>query len=289
MKPPDFAYHDPRSIDEVVALLGSLDNARLLAGGQSLMPMLNLRLAAPDHLIDLNRVAGLDGIALVDGTLRIGAMTRQRTLEDSDLVRQHCPLMAEALTQIGHRQTRNRGTIGGSLCNLDPAAELVAVCVALDAVMEIAGPSGRRELPVAEFPAGFLTPALAPDEMLTGIRLPVWPRPYGSAFAEFARRHGDYAIVSAAAMLAPDRAGRIGRATVTLGGVDAAPLRLAAAERLLHGAEPGDAAFRAAASCCKSIDAMEDPNSPPWYRRRLAETLVRRALQTAWSRTGAAA
>ena len=288
MKPPDFAYHDPRSIQEAVALLGSLDNARLLAGGQSLMPMLNLRLAAPDHLIDLNRVAGLDGIALVDGELRIGAMTRQRALEDSDLVREHCPLMAEALTQIGHRQTRNRGTIGGSLCNLDPAAELVAVCIALDATMEIAGPSGERELPVAEFPAGFLTPALNPDELLTGIRIPIWQRPNGSGFVEFARRHGDYAIVSAAVMLAPDHAGRIGRATVTLGGVGAAPLRLTEAERLLNGAEAGDAAFREAAACCKSIDAMEDPQSPPWYRRRLAEVLVRRALQTAWSRVGAA-
>lgn len=289
MKPPPFAYHDPRSLEEAVALLGSLDNARLIAGGQSLMPMLNMRLAAPDHLIDLNRVPGLDGIALAGGALRIGAMTRQRALEDSDLVREHCPLMTEALTQVGHRQTRNRGTIGGSLCNLDPAAELVAVCMALDAVMEVAGPAGRRELPVAKFPAGFLTPSLAPDELLTAIRLPVWPRPHGSAFVEFARRHGDYAIVSAAVMLAPSAPGRIARATVTLGGVGAAPLRLAEAEALLSGAAAGEEAFQAAAAACRSIDAMEDPQAPSWYRRRLAETLVRRALRTAWSRSGAAA
>ena len=289
MKPSDFAYHDPRSIQEVVALLGTLENARLLAGGQSLMPMLNLRLAAPDHLIDLNRVSGLEGIALVNGALCIGAMTRQRALEDSPLVREHCPLMAEALAQIGHRQTRNRGTIGGSLCNLDPAAELVAVCTALDAVLEIEGPNGRRELSIAAFPTGFLTPALEANEMLTGIRLPIWPRPYGSAFLEFARRHGDYAIVSAAALLAPDGAGRVGRVTITLGGVDAAPLRLTQAERLLEGAEPGEVAFRTAAACCKTIDTMEDPQSPPWYRRRLAETLVRRVLQTAWSRLEPAA
>lgn len=290
MKLPAFAYHDPGTIEEAVALLGSLDNARLIAGGQSLMPMLSMRLAAPDHLIDLNRVAGLDGIALAaDGTLRIGAMTRQRSLEDSDLIRRHCPLMTEALTFIGHRQTRNRGTIGGSLCNLDPAAELVLVCTALGATVEIAGPSGLRELPMAEFPAGFLTPALDDDEMLVAIRLPPSSGEQRACFTEFARRHGDYAVVAAAVILVPDGAGRIGRATVALGGTAAAPLRVAEAERLLEGASADGATFAAAAACCRSIEAMEDPNTPPWYRRRLAEVLVRRALETAWTRTGAAA
>lgn len=290
MKPPAFAYHDPRTIEEAVALLGSLDNARIIAGGQSLMPMLSMRLAAPDHLIDLNRVAGLDGVTLApDGTLRIGAMTRQRSLEDSDLVRRHCPLMMEALAYIGHRQTRNRGTIGGSLCNLDPAAELVLVCTALDATMEIAGPSGRRDLPMADFPAGFLTPALEPDEMLVAIRLPATPGPRRSCFVEFARRHGDYAVVAAAVILLPDGPDRIGKATVALGGTAAAPLRVAESERMLEGADAGQAVFAAAAACCRTIEAMEDPQTPPWYRRRLAEVLVRRALETAWTRTGTVA
>ncbi len=290
MKPPAFAYHDPRSIAEAVALLGSLDNARLIAGGQSLMPMLNMRLAAPDHLIDLNRVAGLDGIAsLSDGGVRIGAMTRQRSLEDSELIRLRYPLMAEALTFLGHRQTRNRGTIGGSLCNLDPSAELVLVCTALDATLEIVGPAGTRTLPMAEFPAGFLTPALAPDEMLVAIRLPALPGPQGSCFVEFARRHGDYAVVAAAVILPQAGPGRIGRATVALGGTAAAPLRLVEAERMLDGAVADRPTFAAAAACCRTIEAMEDPGTPPWYRRRLAEVMVRRALETAWTRIGAAA
>jgi len=290
MKPPAFAYHDPRTLEDAVALLGSLDNARIIAGGQSLMPMLSMRLAAPDHLIDLNRIDGLDGIAPTPGGgLRIGAMTRQRSLEDSDLVRRHYPLMAEALPFVGHRQTRNRGTIGGSLCNLDPAAELVLVCTALDATLEIVGPAGPRELSMADFPAGFLTPALASDELLAAIRLPAPPSAAGSCFLEFARRHGDYAIAAAAVILVPDGPGRIGQATVALGGTAAAPLRLVEAERRLVGAASDATAFAAAAACCRTIEAMQDPQTPPWYRRRLAEVLVRRALQAAWSRTGAAA
>ena len=288
MKPPEFAYHDPRTIEDAVALLGSLDNARVIAGGQSLMLMLNMRLAGPDHLIDLNRIAGLDGIApLPGGGLRIGAMTRQRSLEDSDLIRRHYTLMTEALALIGHRQTRNRGTIGGSLCNLDPAAELVLVCTALDATLEIVGPSGPRELPIAQFPAGFLTPALASDELLVAVRLPAPPSRAGSCFLEFARRHGDYALAAVAVILVPDGAGRIGRATVAVGGTAAAPLRVVEAEQMLAGSGPD--AFAAAAACCRTIEAMEDPQTPPWYRRRLAEVLVHRALDTAWSRIGAAA
>ncbi|MFZ3224987.1 MAG: FAD binding domain-containing protein, partial [Xanthobacteraceae bacterium] len=139
MKPPAFSYHDPRSVADAVALLASLDNAKLLAGGQSLMPMLNMRYVLPDHVIDLNRVGGLSYIREQDGALEIGAMTRQRDIEFSDLVRKRCPLMHEAIAQVGHRQTRNRGTLGGSLCHLDPAAELVAVAAALDAKVTVAG------------------------------------------------------------------------------------------------------------------------------------------------------
>jgi carbon-monoxide dehydrogenase medium subunit len=139
MKPPRFSYHDPRSTADVVGLLATLDNAKLLAGGQSLMPMLNMRFVLPDHVIDLNRVDGLSYIRDNDGALEIGAMTRQRDIEFSDLVRRRCPLMHEAIAQVGHRQTRNRGTLGGSLCHLDPAAELVAVAAALDARLTVTG------------------------------------------------------------------------------------------------------------------------------------------------------
>ncbi len=144
MKPPPFSYHDPQTVDEAVALLGRLENAKLLAGGQSLMPMLNFRFVQPDHIIDLNRVEGLSYIREAAGALEIGAMTRQRDLEFSDVVRARWPIMHEALLQVGHRQTRNRGTIGGSLCHLDPAAELVSLACRHDATVTVAGPNGQR-------------------------------------------------------------------------------------------------------------------------------------------------
>ena len=171
MKPPAFSYHDPRSVADAVALLASLDNAKLLAGGQSLMPMLNMRYVLPDHVIDLNRVDGLSYIREQDGALEIGAMTRQRDIEFSELVRRRCPLMHEAIAQVGHRQTRNRGTLGGSLCHLDPAAELVTVAAALDAKVTVAGKSGTRDIDFAAFPVAYMTPALGPDELLTGASL----------------------------------------------------------------------------------------------------------------------
>jgi CO/xanthine dehydrogenase FAD-binding subunit len=284
VKPPPFAYHAPQTVAETVGLLATLDNARLLAGGQSLMPMLAMRFAFPDHLIDLNRVAALNGIALDGQTLRIGAMTRQRDVLDDPVVQQRLPLMAEALTLVGHRQTRNRGTIGGSLCHLDPAAELVAVAAALDATCDIVGPDGARSIPMAEFPLGYMTPSLTPQEMLTAVSIPLPPARHGHCFTEFSRRHGDFAIVSAAAVLTLDRGGRIDHASVTLGGVGAVPLRLTAAEASLRGNPPSAALFAEVARGCDAIEAMEDAQVPAWYRRRLAVVLVRRALDTAHTR-----
>src|SRR5213083_606030 len=153
MKPPPFHYHDPKTVSEAVGLLGSLENAKLLAGGQSLMPMLNMRFVLPDHVIDLNRVGGLSYIRSNNGALEIGAMTRQRDIEFSDAVRQRCPLMYEAIRHVGHRQTRNRGTLGGSLCHLDPSAELVSVAAAHDATITVNGPNGPRGIAFAAFPA----------------------------------------------------------------------------------------------------------------------------------------
>jgi carbon-monoxide dehydrogenase medium subunit len=287
VKPPPFDYHAPATVAETVGLLATLDNARLLAGGQSLMPMLAMRFAFPDHLIDLNRVAGLSGITLDGDKVRIGAMTRQRDLLDDPMVQQRLPLMAEALTQVGHRQTRNRGTIGGSLCHLDPAAELVAVAAALDATIEIVGPDGARSIPMAVFPLGYMTPSLAPQEMLTAISIPLPPARHGHCFTEFSRRHGDFAIVSAASLLTLDTSGRIDRASVTLGGVGAVPLRMTDLEASLRGNPPTAALFAEAARACDAIDAMEDAQIPGWYRRRLAAVLVRRALETAHARAAA--
>lgn len=284
MKPPPFRYHDPETVAEAIGLLGRLENARLLAGGQSLMPMLNMRIVLPEHLIDLNRVEGLSYIREANGAVEIGAMTRQRDLEFSEIIRRQCPLMHEAIALVGHRQTRNRGTLGGSLCQLDPAAELVSVAAALDATVEISGPTGRREIPFSGFPAGFMTPALGDDEMLTGARFPRWGTGHGYAFVEFARRHGDFAIVSAAALLEAGADGRITRASLTLGGVGPAPVRATAVERALVGNKPSEKLFRDGSNSCRKIDAMGDVHAPAPYRQHLAAVLARRALEKAHAR-----
>jgi aerobic carbon-monoxide dehydrogenase medium subunit len=284
MKPPLFSYHDPRAIGEVVELLARLENAKLLAGGQSLMPMLNMRFVLPDHLIDLNRVEGLSFIREADGALEIGGMTRQRDLEFSDLVRARCPLMAEAIALVGHRQTRNRGTLGGSLCHLDPSAELVSVAAALDATVTVAGPNGRREIAFADFPVAFMTPAIEPNELLTAVRFPVWPQGHGYAFIEFARRHGDFAIVSAAALLVEDGAGKIQRASVIIGGMGTVPIRARELEQALIGQAPDDKLLREACETCRKLEATDDVHAPASYRQHLAAVLSRRALERARSR-----
>ena len=284
MKPPPFSYHDPQSIADAVGLLGSHENAKLLAGGQSLMPMLNMRFVLPDHVIDLNRVDGLSYIREAGGVLEVGAMTRQRDLEFADVIRTRCPLMHEAILQVGHRQTRNRGTLGGSLCQLDPAAELVAVATALDATVSVTGPKGQREIPFAKFPLAYMTPAIEPDELVTGARFSLWARGHGHAFVEFARRHGDFAIVSAAVLIEADGAGKITRASVTVGGLGPAPLRVRQVEQAIIGNIASDALFRDACESCRKLDAMGDIHAPASYRQHLAAVLTRRALQKAHSR-----
>ena len=284
MKPPPFRYHDPGTVADAVALLARLDNAKLLAGGQSLMPMLNMRFVQPDHVIDLNRVEGLSFIREADGALDIGGMTRQRDLEFSDLIGARCPLMSEAIRFVGHRQTRNRGTLGGSLCHLDPSAELVSVAATLDATVTVAGPNGEREIAFAEFPLAFMTPAIEPNELLTAVRFPVWPKDHGYAFVEFARRHGDFAIVSAAALLTEDGKGRIARAALTIGGMGMVPIRAVEVERALVGQTPDDKLLREACEACRNLEAIDDVHAPASYRQHLAVVLSRRALEQARSR-----
>src|SRR5215469_12257171 len=204
MKPPPFSYHDPKTVAEVVGLLSTLENAKLLAGGQSLMPMLNMRYVLPDHVIDLNKISALSYMRETDGVLELGAMTRQRDVEFSDVVKARFPIIHEAILNVGHRQTRNRGTIGGSLCHLDPSAELVTMAAAHDATVTIQGPNGTRNMAFAEFPVTFMTTALEPNELLTKVSFQSWPSGHGYGFVEFARRHGDFAIASAAALLEED-------------------------------------------------------------------------------------
>lgn len=289
MKPPRFSYHDPKTIVETTELLSRLDNARVLAGGQSLMPMLNMRYVLPDHVIDVNNVPELAFLKEDGDALELGAMTRQRDLEFSDLVRTRCPLLHEAILQVGHRQTRNRGTVGGSLCHLDPSAEIVSVAAALDATIHVAAKKGRRDIAMADFPQGYMTPAIEPDELVTGVRLPLWPKAHGHAFVEFARRHGDFAICSAAALIVEDAKGRITRASVTIGGVGPAPVRVRAVETAITGQVASDALFREACESCRKIEAMSDVHAPAEYRQHLAAVLSRRALEAAHRRVREAA
>jgi len=284
MKPPPFSYHDPRTVADAVGLLGSLENAKLLAGGQSLMPMLNMRYVLPDHIIDLNRVEGLGYIDARDGTLAIGAMTRQRDIEFSDAVRQRCPLMHEAVRQVGHRQTRNRGTLGGSLCHLDPAAELVSIAAALDATVTVAGRNGTRSIDFSAFPVAYMTPALEPDELLTGATFPCWPAGHGYAFVEFSRRHGDFAIVSAAVLIEEDNNGKVTRASVTLGGMGPAPVRASEVERALIGEAIEEKRLREICEILRTCEAIDDIHAPASYRQQLATVLPRRALLKAHER-----
>lgn len=284
MKSPSFDYHDPRTLDDALSLLARLGNAKLLAGGQSLVPMLNFRLAEPDHIIDLNRVEGLANITFDESRVTIGAMTRQREIEFNTGIAKRFPLMREALLNVGHRQTRNRGTLGGSLCHLDPAAELPCVAAACDAVLTIVGPKGRREMTFADFPLSYMTPALDEDEILERVTFPLWPAEHGSAFVEFARRHGDFAIVAVAVLLVVDADRRILRASLTLAGLGPAPLRMQDVERQLIGSRATPDLFRAAAEECRKIETQGDVHAPADYRRHLAVVLSRRALELADSR-----
>ena len=281
MKPAPFTYHDPATLDEAAALLGNLENARPLAGGQSLMPMMNFRFVMPDHIVDLNGIAGLDAIGVDDERLIFGAMTRQRAIERSAEVRAACPILVEALAHVGHRQTRNRGTIGGSLCHLDPAAELANVAALHDATLTARGPGGDRTLAFADFAQGYLTTGLAENELLTAIELKRWPKNHGYGFEEVARRRGDFAMTMAAALvvLAPDE--RIARAAICVSAVEAVPVRLTSVEQMLVGETPSPEHYRAAGIEAEKLDAMEDAYVSARYRKHLARVLVFRALDKA--------
>jgi carbon-monoxide dehydrogenase medium subunit len=207
-------------------------------------------------------------------------MTRQRDIEFSDLVKTKCPLLHQAIMQIGHRQTRNRGTIGGSLCHLDPAAELPSVAAAMDATVVVAGPNGQREIAFADFPVAFMMPAIELNEMVVAVRFPLWAAGHRSAFVEFARRHGDFAIVSAAALLEQD-GGKITRASLTIGGVAVAPVRARDVESAITGQAASVDLFRKACESCRSIEAIEDVHASASYRQHLAAVLSRRALERA--------
>ena len=281
MKPAPFTYHDPATLDEAIALLGRLENARALAGGQSLMPMMNFRFVMPDHIVDLNAIEGLDSIRVQAQRLTFGAMARQRAIERSDAVRAACPIMTEALAHVGHRQTRNRGTIGGSLCHLDPAAELANLASLHDAVLTARSGAGSRTIAFTDFAQGYLTNALADGELLTAIEFDCWPAQHGYGFEEMARRRGDFAMTIVAALVLLDGAQRIERAAVCVSAVEAVPVRLTAVEKMLAGELPSADLYRAAGVEAEKLDAMEDAYVSARYRKHLARVLVYRALEKA--------
>ncbi len=286
MKPPPFEYFSPTSVDECLTLLAEHgEDAKLLAGGQSLVPLMNLRLAAPEVLIDLNGVDELARIDRDDGELVIGAMTRHRDVASSELVREACPLLAEAAALIGYPAIRNRGTMGGSLSHADPAAELPCVTTTLDAEMVVVGPGGRRSIPARDFFAGHFTTVLEPSELLLEVRFPAHGGGPGWSFHEFSRKSGDFALVAVAVQLPGD--GASAGLAIGVGGVGDRPWRADAAEGLLAGGQRGDELLQQAADAV-GAQAREhgEGHADNDYRGHVAATLARRAFATALERTG---
>jgi len=284
MKPPRFAYHDPPTIDGALALLAQhRDAARILAGGQSLMPMLNFRLARPDHLIDINRIAELAALQpSADGGVRIGAMVRQRTLERSPLIRERCPLITQTMPFIGHSQIRARGTLGGSLAHADPAAELPAVMVALGARLTVQSHAGRRTIDAQDFFVSALGTALRPGEILTEVEVPPWPTRTGSSLHEVAIRRGDFALGGVVATLTLDAAGRVEASRIVCFGIGPRPVRASDAERSVVGGPPSATAFAEAGRLASAaVDPDDDIHATRAYRKRLAGILTTRALAAA--------
>lgn len=281
MKASPFQYHRPRTREELCALLAGLDNARILAGGQSLMPMMNLRVIAPDHLIDINRIPELAGIREAADGIEIGSMTRQMNVLSSDIVQSRLPLLARALEHVGHIQTRSRGTIGGSCCHLDPSAEQPAICAILDAEFIVSGPDGRRIVPASAWFEGLLQSALGEREYLEALRFKPWSNGHGYGFAEYARRHGDFAAAGGAALLEADMEGRITRAALLSFGVEPSPRRLVDAEEALLGQHVDSPDIEPVIAAARARDPMEDVHVTAGYRRHLAGVLIGRALKNA--------
>ena len=292
MKPAPFEYLAPTTVGEAVSALHAYDGeAKLLAGGQSLMPMLNMRLARPGLLVDLGRVQDLDYIRESDGRLAIGAMTTKRTLEESALVESRQPLLHAATVAIGHPQIRNRGTIGGSMAQADPAAEYPAVAVALDATLRAVGPNGERTVEAKDFFVTYLTTALEPGEVLTEVSVPTLDPGSGWSLTEISRRHGDFAIVGAAVTVRLDDAGCCADPRIVLFGVGSTPVRPRGAEDVVRGERPSEDLYQHAGhQVSQELDEpLSDVHASAAYRRHLAEVMTRRALAEAVARAAAPA
>jgi carbon-monoxide dehydrogenase medium subunit len=290
MKPARFEYFAPRTEAEALDLLAAHgERAKVLAGGQSLIPLMNFRLAQPEVVVDINRLDGLGGVRPADGGLAIGALTRQHALERDAAVGARAPILAEACHLIGHLPIRHRGTVGGNLAHADPASELPAVMVALGAELVATSRNGRRAIGVEAFFTGPLSTALRPEELLTEIHVPDAPPGTGGAFVEMSRRAGDYALVGVAALITLDRAGRCARARVALCGAAPTPVRAAEAERVLVGQRPeGPVLEEAARLAGEATDPPSDIHASGAFRRKLARHFTGEAIALASRRAGGA-
>jgi carbon-monoxide dehydrogenase medium subunit len=283
MKLPPFDYACPTTLPEAIELLASHDgDAKAIAGGQSLVPMLAFRLAQPTLLVDLRKLADLRGIRISDAGVTLGAMVRWRDIEDDERLATAHPLLKAAIAHVAHYQIRNRGTVGGSIAHADPAAEMPGIAMTCDAEIAVVGKSGAHVIQAADFFQGALTTALAPDEIIVEIRLPAWPAGRRWGFQEFARRRGDFAMAAAAVFYDQDARGKARNAHVGVIGVGDRPLRLTAVEDVLNGESIDEATIaKADAATSAAVDPQDDIHASAAYRRSLVGTMVERALKSA--------
>lgn len=285
MKPSAFEYHNPQSVEEAVELLDRYgDEAKIIAGGQSLVPMMNFRLARPEILIDINGIKELEYIKSEGDELVIGALTRERDIEKSPLVIEQFPFLAKAISYIGHSAIRNRGTIGGSLVHADPSAELPTSLCALNGKLKVVGPSGEKILDPEEFFLTYLTTSLEPSDLLVEVRIPALPEKTGWSFSELSRRSGDFAVVAVGVLLFSESPGVCREARIAMGGVAATPVRAQEAEALLAGQKLSEELIaKAAQQAAEETDTEPDYHASAEYRMDMARVFVKRGLQEAWN------
>ena len=282
MKLPPFDYACPSTLPEAIELLASHDDAKAIAGGQSLVPMLAFRLAQPSLLVDLRKLADLRGIRISDAGVTLGAMVRWRDIEDDERLETAHPLLKAAISHVAHYQIRNRGTVGGSIAHADPAAEMPGIAMTCDAEIAVVGKSGAHVIQAADFFQGALTTALTTDEIIVEIRLPAWPAGRRWGFQEFARRRGDFAMAAAAVFYDQDERGKARNAHVGVIGVGDRPLRLTAVEDVLNGKSIDEATIaKADAATSAAVEPQDDIHASAAYRRSLVGTMVERALKSA--------
>ena len=282
MKLPPFDYACPTTLPEAIELLASHDDAKAIAGGQSLVPMLAFRLAQPSLLVDLRKLADLRGIRISDAGVTLGAMVRWRDIEDDERLETAHPLLKAAIAHVAHYQIRNRGTVGGSIAHADPAAEMPGIAMTCDAEIAVVGKSGAHVIQAADFFQGALTTALTTDEIIVEVRLPAWPAGRRWGFQEFARRRGDFAMAAAAVFYDQDERGKARNAHVGVIGVGDRPLRLTAVEDLLNGESIDEATIaKADAATSAAVEPQDDIHASAAYRRSLVGTMVERALKSA--------